>query len=104
MVAAARRLLRVGGRLLQALEKQLVLVGERVVVERVGLVRRRRHPIVAVLGEELIPLVEALLVEQARLAEHELDGIAHGAMNSAQARNWLRIEISLVPFAVLSSS
>src|SRR5882672_472717 len=106
MMAAARGFLRIRRRLLQALdaqlEEQLVLVGERVVVERIGLVRRRRHPVVAVLGEELVPLVEALLVQQARLANDELDRIAHGAMNSAQARNWLRMEISLVPFAVIS--
>src|SRR5258706_2560578 len=71
-------------------------------VERIGLVRRRRHPVVAVLGEELVPLVEALLVEQPGLSNHELDGVGHGVMNSAQARNWLRMEISLVPFAVIS--
>src|ERR1044071_2645779 len=106
VVAAARRLLRIGGGLLEALDAQLeeqpVLVGERVVVERIGLVGRRRHPVVAVLGEELVPLVEALLVQQARFPDHELDGIGHGAMNSAQARNWLRMEISLVPLAVTS--
>src|ERR1051326_1984835 len=106
MVAAVRRFLRIRGRLLQALDAQLeeqpVLVGERVVVERVGLVRRGGHPAVAVLREELVTLAEALLVQQARLADHELDRVVHGVMNSAQARNWLRMEISLVPLAVIS--
>src|SRR5260221_5923902 len=106
MMAAAGGLLRVRSGLLQALdaqlEEQLVLVGERVVVERIGLVRRRRHPVVAVLGEQLVPLVEALLVEQPGLSNHELDGVGHGVMNSAQARNWLRMEMSLVPLAVIS--
>src|ERR1041385_8482079 len=105
-MAAARRLLRVRGRLLQPLdaqlEEQLVLVGERVVVQRIGLARRSRHPVVPVLGEDLVPLVEALLVEQARLPDHELHGVGHGVMNSAHARNWLRMEISLVPLAVTS--
>src|SRR5436190_24325421 len=72
----------------------------------------RRHPVIGVVGEELIPLLEALLIEQPRLVLHEAHDVGDGGtrahsepegdMNSRQARNWLRIEMSLVPFAVSS--
>src|SRR6185503_2063857 len=102
--------LRERGRLLQPLdaqlEEQLVLVGERVMLERILLPGRERHPVIRVVGEKLVPLVEALLVQQARFAQHEADELSfiHGAMNSRQARNWLRIETSLVPLQVNSAA
>src|SRR5205085_8249627 len=70
----------------------------------------RRHPVIGVLGEKLVPLVEALLVEEPRLEAHEARQLGVGrrahasAMNSRQARNWLRMEISLVPLAVTSGA
>jgi hypothetical protein len=55
MQAAARRLLRKGGRLLEPLdtqlEQQLVLVGERIMGEGIGLAGRERHPVISVFGE-----------------------------------------------------
>src|SRR5687767_10681963 len=123
MQAAALWLLRIGGRQLQALdaqlEEQLVLIGERVVGEGIALARRQGHPVVGVIGEKLVPLIEALLIEKPRLLIYEADDVrlegvrgrlfspvphGHGAMNSRQARNWLRIEISLVPLQVISPS
>src|SRR5688500_3333823 len=74
--------------------------------EGVGLPGSERHPVIGILGEELVPLVETLLVEEPRLLDDEPRKLrfVHGAMNLRQARNWLRIEISLVPLHVRSAS
>src|SRR4051812_6130051 len=88
---AARRLLRVGASALQPLDaqrpQQLVLVQMRVVVDAIGLLGRERHPVDAVVGPEVEPLGVALVVEQARLADDEVDqlafawlGAGHGSM------------------------
>ena len=44
---------------------------ERHLVQGVGLLGPRRRPVVAVLDEERHPLLEAALVEQARLVDQE---------------------------------
>ena len=86
------------------------------VVESFGLVRNERDPVDRVVGEERVPLVVALLVEQARLADDEADQLGLGrivgdgghhiviVMYRDHARYWLRIEISLVPIAVTSGA
>src|SRR5260221_9227170 len=110
MQATAGRLLREGEGALQALDAQLqqepVLVGERVMQVRIGLAGRRRHPVMAVVGKQRIPLVEALLVQQASLLHYESDEVLVGhaaVMSSRHARNWLRIDKSLVPLATISA-
>src|SRR5688572_15753202 len=111
MQAAARRLLRERLRALQALDAQLeeksVLVSERVLEVRILLAMHRRHPVVTVVGKQLVPFVEAFFVQQARFPDHESDEILVGhpaVMSSRQARNWLRMARSLVPLATFSRS
>jgi hypothetical protein len=62
-------------RVLQALHARLhqlaVVIEQRSLVKWARLVGRRRHPIGAVVGEELHPLAEAPLVEQPRLVDQE---------------------------------
>ena len=93
---------------MRILQQELVLVHQRGGEARIGLAPFDGHPVVAVLGEEVEPVVEALLVEQARLAQHEIDQLLVGGrsghrrhrpmvMNFVQARNWLRICHSDVP-------
>ena len=48
-----------------------VLVEDRQAVDRVVLVRLRRHPVDAVLGVEVAPVLEPALVDQPRLVEEE---------------------------------
>ena len=80
VVAAAGRLLREGARPAQALhpdlQQQLVLVHQRGVQTCIRLPGRQWHPIDAVLGKELQPLLVAALVDQPRLAQHEVDEFA----------------------------
>ena len=113
VMAAALGLLRKGAVALQPLdadlEQQLVLVHQRRRQPRIGLAPFERHPVKAVLGEQVEPFLEALLVDQPRLANDEIDqllvgGRGHGSyrhidivMNFDQARNWLRICHSVVP-------
>ena len=121
VMAAAARLLREGARALQALDaqlaQQLVLVQVRGVLHAVGLVGRQRHPVDAVVGEQRVPLVVAR--SSSRRASRQTKSISCWACTSvgcimagltssascscAQARYWLRIEISLVPLAVTSA-
>src|SRR2546423_6350201 len=59
-----------------------------------------RHPVDAVLGEEVDPVLPALVVEQVRLAIEELLDLVlvlHVFMYCAQAFIWLRIGASEVP-------
>ena len=94
------------------LEQQLVLVEERGVVLAIRLTARERHPVAGVVGEELVPLLEALLVYEPRLVVDELlelgshrgcgthDAALAGmssVMNRAHARYWPRIDTSLNP-------
>src|SRR4029077_16189354 len=86
-----------------------VLVHQRGGEARVGLAPFQRHPVVAVVGEQIEPFLEAVLVDQPRLVEDEADEILVGRhahrrvrhidniMNLDQARNWLRICHSEVP-------
>ncbi|CAM2160860.1 hypothetical protein PT2222_90078 [Paraburkholderia tropica] len=131
VLATALGLLRKRARLLEAfdaqLEQQPVLVHQRGVIEAVVLAVRKRYPVEAVVGEQRVPGVELLVVDEARLAIDEVGervaqggivGVGHcavpvscwcccwvcGAICRAQARNWLRIEISLVPFTVRSAA
>src|SRR4051794_12805135 len=108
VLAVAGRMLRMGARVLQALDaqrqQQPVFVGDRVVGEGIGLGRAlQRHPVVAVLGEQGQPVVEAAGVEQRGLGGDEVFRRRHAAaaMYFAQARNWLRISSSLVPLVVM---
>ncbi len=83
-------------------------------VDAVFLVGRERHPVEAIVGEERIPFLVALGVEQSRLLDDEVDEGLMGdrshrvvphiviVMYLAQARYWLRIGISLVPTVVTS--
>lgn len=104
-------MLRVGARVLQAVHAQLqqqpVFVGQRVVQMRIGLRGPlQRHPVMAVLGEQREPVVEAAGVEQRGLGGDEVCGVGHdagSAMYFAHARNWLRISSSLVPLVVIVS-
>src|SRR5580765_1252224 len=84
------------------------------VVQALGLARDPGHSVDRVVGEERVPLGVASVVEQARLADHEVDQLALAdvahcpapiavVMWRAQARYWLRIEISLVPTVVTSA-
>ena len=64
-------------RILQAVDAQLqqqpVFVGERVVRERIGLRgAEQRHPVVAVVGEQREPVVEAAGIEQRGLRGDEV--------------------------------
>ena len=80
-----------------------------VVEPRIGLAPFQRHPVDAVLGEQIEPFLEAVLVDQPRLANDEIDQFLVGrrvlmaarhidiVMNFDQARNWLRICHSVVP-------
>ena len=113
VMAAALRLLREGAVALQPLdpdgEQQLVLVHQRRGEPRIGLAPFQRHPVDAVLGEQVEPFVEPVLVDQPRLADDEVDQVLVGrrghvhsghidiVMNFDQARNWLRICHSVVP-------
>src|SRR5262249_24925121 len=69
------RRLHVDAGMLQALDARLhqlaVVIEQRGLVERARLIGRRRHPIGAVLGEQLHPLAEAPLVEQPRFVDQE---------------------------------
>ena len=72
---ARGRRLHVDAGMLQALDARLhqlaVVIEQRSLVERACLVGHRRHPIGAVLGEQLHPFAEAPLVEQPRLLDQE---------------------------------
>src|SRR4029077_5173762 len=106
MLTEARLVLREGVRVLEAVDahaqQQLVLVEERGMVISVRLASGERHPVVGIVGEELVPLLEPLLVDEPRLVVHELrqrreirstaHGRVSGAMNCCQARYWPRIE------------
>ncbi len=79
----------------------------------VRLAARERHPVPRVVGEELVPLVVAFLVDEPRLVVHELLELGgrrryrgsharafagmSSVMNRAQARYWPRIDTSLRP-------
>src|SRR5690349_9681342 len=88
-------------------QQQFVLVEERCMVISVRLVAGERHPVVRIIGKELVPLLEALIVDEPRLFVYELrqrgeirsdaHGCVSGAMNCRQARYWPRIETSLRP-------
>src|SRR5882672_11393251 len=77
VMAPAWRLLRKRARTLQTLDaqgaQQVVLVKMRVVLAAFRLIGHQRNPIDAVPGEKRIPLVVVLVVEQTRLAHHEID-------------------------------
>src|SRR5262249_8102203 len=105
-----------------------ILVHQRRLQLRIGLLPFRRHPVVPVGGEQLQPLVVAQFVEQPGLAINEVGQIVsndgadcvHSAasayfaclagsctdmvMNFTQAWNWLRICRSLVPPTTAVSS
>src|SRR5262249_24450022 len=94
--------------------------GDRLLGSGVGLLAPHRQPIAAVVGEEVVPFLEAALVDEARFAIDEVREIgrrrrharAHcavlcgtsAAMNFVQARYWLRIRISSRPVPALSGS
>jgi septum formation topological specificity factor MinE len=81
------------------LQQQLVLVHQRGGKSRIGLLPFQRHPIMTVISEQVEPFLEALLIDQTRLADNKLDQIVvarrgHGGarhidivMNFDQARN-----------------
>ena len=114
-MAAAPRLLREGAVALEPLdpdgEQHLVLVHQRGGEPRIGLAPLQRHPVDAVLGEQIEPFVEPVLVDQPRLADDEIDQLLVGrrghcrahidiVMYFDQARNWLRICHSVVPLVI----
>ena len=76
MCGARGRRLHMDARVLQALDpcphQVAVVIEQRCLVERALLIGHRRHPIGAVLGEQLHPIAESALVEQARLVDEEL--------------------------------
>src|SRR5215831_17406916 len=91
-------------------EQQLVLVHQRGRQLWIGLAPLQRHPIDAVIGEQIEPFVQPMLVDQPRLVDDKIDKLLisrclHGSplhidnvMNFDHARNWLRICHSVVPF------
>jgi hypothetical protein len=80
-------------------QQQLVLVHQRRREPRIGLAPFQRHPVVAVVGEQIEPFLEAVLVDQPRLVHDEADQVLVGrrvhrqstvidmVMNFDQARN-----------------
>ena len=86
-MAAAIRTLAVGLFALQAIdadpEQQLVLVHQRGGEPGIGLAPFDRHPVVTILGEQVEPVVELLLVEQARLVHDEVDELLVGHSHAA---------------------
>jgi len=115
VLTPARLSLGVGVRVAQPLdpylEQQLVLVEERRVPGILRLAARQRHPIAAVVGEQCIPLVKALFVDEPRLVVHEFGerlvivcdlhhAFASAAIAATHARNCPRMETSLVPLCV----
>ena len=113
VVAAALGLLREGAIALEPLDadlqQHLVFVHQRRGEARIGLAPFERHPVEAVLGEQVEPFLEAVLIDQPGLADDEIDQLLVGrrihdrarhiamVMNFDQARNWLRICHSVVP-------
>src|SRR6267142_539848 len=77
MMTPAWRLLRKRTRTLETLNaqcaQQVVLVKMRVVLAAFRLIGHQRDPVDAIAGEKRIPLVVTPVVEQARLAHHEID-------------------------------
>src|SRR5690606_12895524 len=117
MMAAALGLLGESATACQTLhtdtQQELVLVHQGRMQTGVLLIVHQRHPVVAILGEQVEPLLVALFIQQAGFRIHKIykgltADFAHGysssflaccsgSMNFTQARNWARICISLVP-------
>src|SRR5581483_9246025 len=114
MMAATLRLLREGAVSFEALDtngkEQFIFVHQRRGEPRISLAPFERHPVDAVVVKQIEPFIEAVLIDQARLADHEVDQLLvawrghatcppiDSAMYLAQAENWLRICHSVVPF------
>src|ERR1700733_9838488 len=107
MVAATRWLLAIGANPLQALDadaqQQQVFIHQRGREPPISLPTFQGHPVAAVLGEQIQPFIELLLVQQPCFAVDETygvvttDHVASPAIYRAHARNWLRICCSVVP-------
>jgi hypothetical protein len=82
VMAAALRLLAEGAIALEPLDpdlqQQLVLVHQRGRQPRIGLPPFERHPVKAVLGEQIEPFLETMLVDQPGFADDEIDQILVG--------------------------
>src|SRR4030081_585553 len=78
VLTETRLMLRIGIRMTQPLdtnfEEQLVLVEQGCMGCAEWLITGQRHPVERVCGEQVIPLVEALLVDEAGFAINQLDG------------------------------
>ena len=66
------------------LQQQLVLVHQRGRQPRIGLAPFERHPVAAVVGEQIEPFLEPVLVDQPGLVHDEADQILVGRARSSQ--------------------
>src|ERR1700733_6183030 len=55
------------------MQEQLILVHQRILAGGTLLAACQGHPVMAVLGVELVPLLQALLVDEARLGVNEIN-------------------------------
>ena len=104
-MAAALGFLRKGPVALEPLDadgqQQLVLVHQRGGQPRIGLAPLQRHPIDAVVGEQIEPFLQPVLVDQPRLVDDEIDELligrrAHGTPPSHRQRHEFRPGAELV--------